>query len=123
MDIDPVPVPPKLAPVGDGLHREGLVGLDQVVAPDPGARLAQQIADRLHRREEDLPGIAAASGVGRDPGHGREAVGFREGERGHHQGAGAVVEPRRIPGGHGSAVLAEDRLQLGEGLGAGVLPR
>ena len=116
VDVDAVPVPAERAAVGERLHGERLVGLDQVVVADGGAGLLHQVLHREDRREEELLRLAAAGGVAGDPRQRREAVRLREGERGHDQRARAVVEARRVARRHRAAVLLERRLELGERL-------
>ena len=116
--VDPVPVPAQRAAVGQRLHREGLVGLDEVVVADRGAGLLQQIlAPPGSARRRDPCGSPPPVAYAGDARHRREPVGLGERERGHDQGAGAVVEPRRVAGGD-AAVLLEGRLELGERLDA-----
>ena len=122
--VDPLPVPAQLPSVGDGLHRERLVRLDQIVVADracrpaPSARAPRRTGAKNRSRGSPPPvAYAVIRAIGVEP------VRLRVRERGDDQRAGAVVEPRRVARRHAAAVLPERRLELGERLRGRVLPR
>ena len=91
---------------------------------DLPAGLFERLAGGRDRAGAHDRGIDAGGGPGGDAGERREPALLRLRFRHQHDGGGAVIDARRIAGGHG-AVLREGGLQLGErfdgGAGADVL--
>jgi hypothetical protein len=97
--VHAVPVPAQAGAVRQRLHGERLVGLDQVVVADLASLLLHQLLHGLDGREEELPGLHGARGVGGDPGEDREPVRPRVLLAHDDHGGGAVVHGRRVAGG------------------------
>src|SRR5438552_4259211 len=63
VDVDTLPVPPELFPIGDRLRGKGLVGFDQIVIADLRPSFFHQIANGFDRREEKIFRIGRACRV------------------------------------------------------------
>mmetsp|Transcript_1505 Transcript_1505/g.4691 ORF Transcript_1505/g.4691 Transcript_1505/m.4691 type:complete len:254 (-) Transcript_1505:821-1582(-) len=111
-------VEPKLAADAKALGRERLVGFEDVDLVDGPARLLQgELGGRDRAHAHDLR-VHASAGV-RDDAAERGAAELRSHRlRGDHHGSGAVVDARRVAGGHG-AVLLERGAELAELLRGG----
>src|SRR5438067_4294405 len=89
--VDAAPIPAECLAVGERLHGERFVCLDEIIIVDGCIGACQQIPYRHNRRKKQVLWFSTTGRISGDSCKRSEVMSFRERERRHDERAGAVV--------------------------------